>query len=134
MDDCIFCKIVSGEAPSWKVYETESAFAFLDINPVNEYHTLVIPKQHFTNIFDVPAETLTGVITALKHVVDLYHKKLGIENVQIVNSSGADAQQDVFHLHFHIVPRHKGDGQDIKWTTHREMRERFDELLKRLQE
>lgn len=129
MNDCIFCRIVAGQVPSWKVYESATAYAFLDINPVNEYHTLVIPKAHYENIFDVPEQELLNVISALKHVVDLYHKKLGIEHVQIVNSSGAEAQQDVFHLHFHIVPRREDDGQDVKWLPHPEMRERFDELL-----
>ncbi|HUT56953.1 MAG TPA: HIT domain-containing protein [Phycisphaerae bacterium] len=84
-------------------------------------------------MFDVPADELAHVISALKHVVDLYHETLGIENAQIINSSGAEAQQDVFHLHFHIVPRHQGDGQDITWSPHPEMRARFDELLARLQ-
>ncbi|OQY19883.1 MAG: HIT family hydrolase [Anaerolineaceae bacterium 4572_32.1] len=132
MNDCIFCQIAAGTAESWKVYATESAYAFLDVHPVNEYHTLVIPKRHYTNIFDVPEDELAQVIAALKHVVDLYHDKLGIENVQIVNSSGAEAQQDVFHLHFHIIPRHTGDGQDIHWSTHPEMRARFAALLARL--
>lgn len=75
MNDCIFCRIVEGAAPSWKVYETASAYAFLDVNPVNEYHTLVIPKRHYTNVFDVPKDQLAEVIFALKHVVDLYYEK-----------------------------------------------------------
>ena len=132
MIDCIFCQVAAGKAKSWKVYETDLAYAFLDIHPVNEYHTLVIPKRHYTNIFDVPADELTQLMLALKHVVDLYSRKLGLENAQIVNSSGAEAQQDVFHLHFHIVPRHRGDGQDVKWSPHPEMRERFDGLLEKL--
>ncbi|NLG37752.1 MAG: HIT domain-containing protein, partial [Clostridiales bacterium] len=60
--------------------------------------------------------------------------KLGINNVQIINSSGAEAQQDVFHIHFHIVPREEGDGQDINWTTHKEWRDKFDDLLNKLSE
>jgi histidine triad (HIT) family protein len=132
MNDCIFCRIAAGAVPSWKVYESSAAYAFFDINPVNEYHTLVISKSHYKSIFDIPAQDLLNVISALKYVVDLYHEKLGLEHVQIVNSSGAKAQQDVFHLHFHIVPRHRDDGQDIKWSPRPEMRVRFDELLARL--
>ena len=132
MEDCIFCQIASGNAKSWKVYETDHAYAFLDIHPVNEYHTLVIPKRHYVNIFDIPTGELLHVMSALKHVVDLYQERLGLANAQIVNSSGAEAQQDVFHLHFHIVPRQKGDGQDVKWSPHPEMRERFDDLLAKL--
>lgn len=133
MDDCIFCRVAAGTAQSWKVYESDFAYAFLDVNPVNEYHTLVIPRRHYADVFDAPAEVLIHVVLALKRVVDLYRDKLGIENVQIVNSSGAEAQQDVFHLHFHVVPRHEGDGQDVKWTPRPEMRERFDELLEGLE-
>jgi len=132
MSDCIFCKIVKGEAKSWKVYENEAVYAFLDIHPVNEYHTLVIPKKHYENIFDIPEKELIEVITAVKELVDLYHRKLGIRNVQIINSSGSEAQQSVFHMHFHIVPRRKGDNQNVKWTTHPEWTNKFDLLLERL--
>ena len=89
MADCIFCKIARGEANSWKVYEDEYTFAFLDINPVNEYHTLVIPKKHAENIFDAGSDDLAHIMATIKRIADFYHDKLGIENVQIVNSSGA---------------------------------------------
>ena len=129
---CIFCKIARGEAKSWKIYEDESVYAFLDVNPVNEYHTLVIPKTHYENIFDVSEDELLKVMAVVKKLVNLYREQLGINNVQIINSSGAEAQQDVFHLHFHIVPRKMGDGQDVIWTTHPEWREKFDALLERI--
>ena len=132
MDDCIFCQVARRERESWTVYETSAACAFLDINPVSEYHTLVIPKRHAADIFAVPEADLLGVMSALKHVVDLYRSRLGIKHLQVVSSSGPEAQQDVFHLHFHIVPRRTGDGQDVKWTRHPEMRERFDGQLARL--
>jgi histidine triad (HIT) family protein len=132
MADCIFCKIVKGEVRSWKVYENDNVYAFLDIHPVNEYHTLVIPKKHYENIFDIPEKELIEVISVVRELVDLYHHKLGISNVQIINSSGSEAQQSVFHMHFHIVPRRIGDGQNVKWTTHPEWTGRFDQLLERL--
>ncbi len=133
VQECIFCRIAAGEVQSWKVHETDQAYAFLDIHPVNEFHTLVIPKQHYADIFTVPEDELMHLMSALKHVVDLYRERLGIQNIQILNSSGPEAQQDVFHLHFHIVPRHTGDGQDVKWSLHPEMRERFGEMLQRLE-
>lgn len=129
MKDCLFCKISQGEIKSWKVYEDEYVFAFLDINPVNEYHTLVIPKKHYEDIFDVPEKELQEVVSVIKKLATLYNQKLGIKNVQIINNSGAEAQQDVFHLHFHIVPRKNGDNQNIKWTPRIELREKFDQLL-----
>jgi histidine triad (HIT) family protein len=132
MSNCIFCKIVRGEAKSWKVYEDENVYAFLDIHPASEYHTLVIPKKHYENIFDVPEAELLAVMAAVKKLTTLYSQKLGIHNVQIINSSGAEAQQDVFHLHFHIVPRGMGDGQNVKWTTHPEWVEKYDQLLAKI--
>lgn len=132
MDDCIFCKIVRGEAKSWKVFENESVYAFLDIHPVNEYHTLVIPKLHYQNIFDVPEKELLEVMAVVRKLVLLYSSKLGIRNVQIINSSGHEAQQDVFHIHFHIVPRKTGDQQDVIWTTHPEWTAKYDQLLERI--
>ena len=132
MSDCIFCDIANGDEKSWKVYENERVFAFLDIHPVNGYHTLVIPKEHYVNIFDIPESELVAVMQVVKELVDLYNKKLGIKNVQIINSSGKEAQQDVFHIHFHIVPRYKQDGQNVKWTTYAEWTA-FNELLEKLQ-
>jgi len=132
MEDCIFCKIITGEVKSWKVFENDYVYAFLDINPVNEYHTLVIPKKHSENIFDIDELDLLEVMKVVKMLVDVYKEKLGINNVQIINSSGREAQQDVFHTHFHIVPRHSGDNQDVVWKTKPELRVKFDELLLKL--
>lgn len=129
MSDCIFCKIIKGEAPSWKVYENEKVFAFLDINPVSKYHTLVIPKKHSTNIFDTPEDDLREVIAVVSKLSKLYKEKLGIDQIQVVNSNGPEAQQDVFHIHYHIVPRKLGDGQNIKWKTHPEWRKDFDDFI-----
>ena len=129
MNDCIFCKIVAGEAKSWKVYENEKVYAFLDIHPANAYHTLVIPKNHYTNIFDTPLDELNELMSVIKKLTAHYQANLGIENVQIINSSGPEAQPDVFHTHFHIVPRKPGDGQDVQWATHPEMQEKYDEML-----
>ena len=132
MNDCIFCQIVQGKAQAWKVYEDERVYAFLDIFPASQYHTLVIPKQHYQDIFDIPEDELLAIMRAVKKIVLLYQDKLGIRNVQIINSSGAEAQQHVFHIHFHIVPRIKGDGQDVRWRTHPEWAEHYDQLLEKL--
>lgn len=133
MADCVFCKISKGELKSWKVYEDDHCYAFFDWNPAAAYHTLVIPKQHYQNIFDIPAEVLSHLMFAIKKIVALYQDKLGIQHLQIINSSGSDAQQEVFHLHFHLVPRNSGDGQDIVWRIHEELREEYDTMLKQLQ-
>ncbi|MFA6518118.1 MAG: HIT family protein [Candidatus Shapirobacteria bacterium] len=129
MEDCIFCKIIAGQARSWKVFENNFVYAFLDIHPANKYHALVVPKKHYKNIFDIPEEEFLEVMKVVKKLTTLYNTKLGIENVQIINSSGSEAQQDVFHCHFHIVPRRLGDGQDVKWITHPEWVEEYDRML-----
>lgn len=134
MDDCVFCQFVRGEAPVHTVLETDDALAFLDNEPAAPYHTLVVPKRHSTNLFDVPEADLHAVMAAVKRVVDLYRDRLGVEAVEVACNSGAEAQQAVFHLHVHVVPRHPGDGLDTEWERHPEMQERFDTMLARLQD
>ncbi|MCL2540454.1 MAG: HIT family protein [Firmicutes bacterium] len=132
MDNCIFCKIIAGEIPCYKVYEDEFVLAFFDIYPAAEYHTLVIPKAHFVNMFDVPEEESAHIMRAIKKIVKLYEDKLGLKNLQVLCSSGTEAQQEIMHLHYHIVPRALGDGQNVKWATHPEWEDRFSELLEKL--
>ena len=130
MENCIFCKIIKGEIPSWKVYEDENTYAFFDINPMSEYHTLVIPKKHYVNMFDIPEHEAVNIMRTIKKVITIYKEAIGLENVQVVNNNGEHAQQDVFHLHYHIVPRLKSDGQNIIWPKPKEsVKEKFDELL-----
>lgn len=132
MDECIFCKIVEGKIKSWKVFEDENILAFLDVYPANKYHTLVISKKHYENVFDMPEKELVEIMKAIKILVNLYKEKLGIKNIQILNSSGIEAQQTVPHCHFHIVPRKSGDGQDIHFSTHPEWKEEYDQMLLKL--
>ncbi len=133
MDNCVFCRVVKGELPCWKVYEDDDVLAFFDVNPANEYHTLVVPKQHHSDIFDIPENLLISITKAIKQITTTLKDKVGINNLQIVNSSGSEAQQDVFHIHFHIVPRNNEDGQNILWTPKPELKERYNELLAQLQ-
>ena len=109
---CIFCKIINGEIPSYKIYEDENTYAFLDIADDAVGHTLVIPKKHFENVLDIPNNELNNVISVVKKIANRYVDNCGYTGVNIMNASGADAQQTVFHLHFHIIPRKMGDGLD----------------------
>ncbi len=133
LSGCIFCQIVQGTIPCYKVYEDDHVMAFFDINPVNEYHTLVITKIHYENIFDISEPTLQEVMHVIKKLTTLYHDKLGIHNIQLIQSSGKEAQQEVPHIHFHIIPRKNWDNQDIHQISHPELREKFEELLQKLQ-
>lgn len=132
MKSCVFCEIAAGRLPAARVYEDDRVVAFFPRHPVTEFHTLVIPKHHAADIFDVGADDFSAVASAIRHISHAYQEMLGIGDVQIVSSNGGDAQQDVFHLHFHIVPRSKDDGQDIRWTPDLSISERFDELLSRV--
>ena len=105
MDNCIFCKIAKGESPCYKIYEDELTLAFLDISKDTFGHTLVVPKCHSTNVLDCPDEVLAAVIKTVKKVANHYVQNCGFKGINILNASGEEAQQSVFHLHFHILPR-----------------------------
>lgn len=111
--DCIFCKIIKGEIPSYKIYEDDMTYAFLDIACDSYGHTLVIPKKHCVNVLDCDKEYLEATIDTVKKISGHYVDDCGFEGVNVLNASGESAQQSVFHLHFHIIPRRAGDGIDI---------------------
>lgn len=113
MEDCIFCKIIKGEIPSYKIYEDKDAYAFLDIADDYEGHTLVVPKRHCANALDCPADVMAAVMNAVQKISLHYVEHCGYEGVNLVNCSGAAAQQSVFHFHMHIIPRRTGDGTDL---------------------
>ena len=110
MEECLFCKIVKGELPSSKIYEDEDTLAFLDLFPVNKGHSLVISKEHYENIFDVPEETLSKVSSVMKNIADAVKKGVNADGISIAQSNGKDAGQVIPHIHFHIMPRFKDDG------------------------
>lgn len=129
MTDCIFCEIAAHRARSWMIHEDEWVCAFLDINPVNRYHTLVIPRRHFVNIFDLPEYEAVEMMKTVRRLARAYHERLGMEHAQIITCAGRYGQQDVFHAHIHIVPRRQGDGQNVRWQTHPEWAAEFDAQL-----
>src|SRR3990167_7820363 len=106
---CIFCKIVSGELPSSKVYEDENVLAFLDIHPVNPGHTLVVTKKHFESIHDTPDDLICKCVITAKKVANAIQSKLNAEGVNIGINNGKAAGQIVFHSHIHIMPRYGND-------------------------
>lgn len=107
---CIFCKIVKGELPSYKVYEDEATFAFLDIRPVNPGHTLVISKKHSKNIFDVAPEDWSAITKVVRNVANVIEKAVAADGININMNNREHAGQIVEHVHVHIIPRFKGDG------------------------
>ena len=115
MNDCLFCKIIAGEVPSDKVYEDDIALAFLDINPNNPGHTLVIPKEHSTNIFDIDENILSHLATVNKKIAIAQKEALGAEGVNVYANNERAAGQVVFHTHIHIIPRYEKDDYKV-WS------------------
>ncbi|WP_416149185.1 HIT family protein [Salipaludibacillus sp. HK11] len=118
-DDCIFCKIVNGEIPAAKVYEDEDVLAFLDLSQVTKGHTLVIPKNHEENIYELSEETaqkLFKVIPKISNGIKAAYNPIGLN---ILNNNGEAAGQSVYHYHMHLIPRYgKGDGFGAVWHDH----------------
>ncbi len=114
--DCIFCKIVAGEIPSFKVYEDEATLAFMDINPLTEGHLLVVPKRHHETIFDADNATLEATIRTVRKVGAGVKAALGLEAMNVLQANGRWAAQSVPHLHFHLIPRREDDNAPLDWA------------------
>jgi histidine triad (HIT) family protein len=115
MSDCIFCKIVEGTIPSYKVYEDSNCYAFLDIFPANRGHTLVIPKKHVRDIHEADSHTYAQVAGAAKVVADLLNTQLGSEGTSVFQMNREAGWQTVFHLHMHVIPRWEKDALHKPW-------------------
>jgi histidine triad (HIT) family protein len=118
-DDCIFCKMTAGEVPVTKIYEDEVVFAFLDIGPLSEGHTLLIPKQHYEKLHDCPSELLGRVCSCLGKIAKAVVTAMNSEGYNVLCNNGRAAGQLVGHLHFHIIPRNTGDGVFNRWSAYK---------------
>lgn len=107
--DCIFCKLANGEIPTNTLYEDEDFRVILDVSPVTRGHALIIPKNHFRNIYDIDEDTLAKAIRLAKKMVKLMTEVLGCDGFNIVQNNEEMAGQTVFHFHMHLIPRYKND-------------------------
>ena len=112
MSDCIFCRIVAGEIPSHKLYESEKILAFLDAFPIAKGHSLVIPKEHGEKLTDISDDALSELIVVTKKVAEA----LDVEHYNILQNNGELAKQAIKHVHFHIIPKTDHDGLDFNWV------------------
>lgn len=131
MNDCIFCKIIKGEIPSYKIYEDEHTFAFLDIAKDVDGHILVIPKKHIKNILDCDTETLSYVMTTVKKISNHLTQNCGYDGVNLINASDESAGQTVFHLHIHIIPRKNNDNVNF-WPNFTGAKENLDDIYNKI--
>ena len=109
MDDCLFCKIIDGEVPSHKVYEDNDVSAFLDINPVNPGHTLVVPKKHYENLYETPDEALAKLMAVVRKLAVSIRSGLNADGTNIEMHNDEISGQLISHTHIHIIPRFEGD-------------------------
>ncbi|CDQ40709.1 MULTISPECIES: HIT family protein [Virgibacillus] len=117
--DCVFCKIIDGEIPSAKVYEDEHVYAFLDISQVTKGHTLVIPKTHVKNIYETPPEIAAALFERVPKIAKAIKETYQPIGMNLLNNNEKPADQSVFHLHIHLLPRYgKEDGFSSNWTVH----------------
>lgn len=110
MNDCLFCRIIKGEIPSQKVYEDDDVFAFLDIQPVNVGHTLIVPKAHYENCAATPDGAMAAVMAVARRVGDAALKVTGAQGYNVGINCGKAAGQVIMHTHVHIMPRFEDDG------------------------
>ncbi|OQB41609.1 MAG: HIT-like protein [candidate division CPR1 bacterium ADurb.Bin160] len=132
MKDCIFCKIIKKEVPAYIVYENEFVLAILAKDMEVYGHTLVIPKQHYKDIFDIETHVLKKIISVVKKLSIQYKKNISATGINIFNASGTDAQQSVFHFHIHILPRFSNDGLDTRPTNHTQQKYDKSLMLKKI--
>jgi len=130
MEGCIFCKIVNREIPAYVVYEDDNVIAFLDIFPLSEGHTLVIPKKHYSRLSEMPEEEAKKFIESFHKVVKIIEEKIS-KDYNIGVNQGKLAGQEIMHLHFHIVPRY-GKEQIFLWNSHKLTEEEVKRVFEKL--
>lgn len=113
MTDCVFCRIIAGELPAYKVYENDQVLAFLDITPINPGHILIAPKEHYQNLLDLPLEIAGQMLAVIKKIAPAVLKGTGAIAFNLGLNNGRGAGQAVDHVHWHLMPRFAGDGHEL---------------------
>ena len=113
--ECIFCKIINGDIPSFNIFDDDKTFGFMDINPANTGHALIIPKFHSPNLYDIPAEWLSATVTSAQKVARAVDAVVKPDGMNLLQANGEGAAQSVFHFHMHVMPRFNGDELKLNW-------------------
>jgi len=114
-DDCIFCKLANGEIPSATIYEDEDFRVILDLAPATKGHALILPKEHYDNLYELDDEVVKKVLVLAKKMATKMTEKLGCDGFNILQNNGTSAGQTVFHYHMHLIPRYGEDNAIIAW-------------------
>lgn len=126
--NCIFCKIANGEVPSKTLYEDDKFRVILDLGPATKGHALVLPKEHYANLYELPEETAGEAMKLAKKMVAKMTERLGCEGFNLVQNNGDLAGQTVYHFHMHMIPRYQGDGQKIGWKPQEVTQEKLEAI------
>ncbi len=127
-EDCIFCKIANGMIPSATIYENSDFKVILDVSPASKGHTLILPKEHFDNIFDMDADTAGKLFSLAAAVARALKQAINCDGMNIVQNNGEVAGQTVFHFHMHLIPRYEGDRVNVTWEPGQATAEQLNEL------
>ncbi len=130
--ECVFCKIAAGEIPAIKLYEDEAVVAFLDVGPLSDGHTLVIPKQHFEKLHECDAEVLSKIGGRIGKIAGAVVEAMGADGYNVLCNNGRAAGQLVEHVHFHIIPRNAGDGVFNRWPAYEYKQGEAEEIAKKI--
>ena len=128
--NCIFCKIANGEIPSKTLYEDDKFRVILDLGPASKGHALILPKEHYANLYELPDETAGEVMKLAKKMAVQMTERFGCEGFNLVQNNGELAGQTVFHFHMHLIPRYKDDGQKIGWKPQEVTQEELEAVVK----
>ncbi len=131
-EDCIFCKIVKGDIPCAKIFEDEKVVSFLDIGPANKGHALIVTKEHYETLLDVPDEVLDDLMNKAKKISRAMSSAIGAEGINILMNNKKVAGQLVPHAHVHIIPRFNGDGIELNWKTKKYDDKEIDEFKEKI--
>ncbi len=131
-DNCIFCKIANGEIPSKTIYEDDDFRVILDLGPATRGHALILPKNHYANLFELPEDVAAAAIKVAKKVGAQMKERLHCDGLNIVQNNGECAGQTVFHFHMHIIPRYEHDGQTIGWKPGEPTQDELEEIRKEI--
>ena len=116
MDTCIFCKIAGGEIPSATLYEDDDFRVILDLGPASKGHALILPKEHYANLYEIPDELAAKAMKLAKKMASAMTKALGCDGFNLVQNNGEVAGQTVFHFHIHVIPRYSGGEAMVSWN------------------
>lgn len=133
-DNCIFCKIANGEIPSATLYEDEDFRVILDLGPATKGHALILPKEHYANLYELPDELAEKAIVLAKKMITKMTKALGCDGFNVVQNNGVPAGQTVFHFHMHLIPRYEKDDAGFGWNIGKLSDEDKEDILAKIKE